>query len=474
MFMHFLYNLAIRLMCFALRLAAVFHPKARAWVTGRRNWRARYQDAFQKTGKVLWVHVASLGEFEQGRPVIEAFREKHPGWQIVLSFFSPSGYAIRKNYPHADLVCYLPADTRRNARDFLDIIQPDLVIFVKYEFWANMLFALKNHRVPTLLVSALFRPGQPFFRWYGGFWRQILGCFGHIFSQNEYSARLLRNAGFQNITVAGDTRIDRVLRLAEEVKKNAVVEAFLSAPSPPTPQPRKEASSFEQVHFSDDNLIFPPAKEQEIPFPEHSKYPEGKPLSPRGERMGVGSTLIAGSTWPEDEALLLPLLDDPAFAALHMIVAPHEPSEKHLAQLTAHLTQPYLRYSACVNGEAIPDSTRLLLIDNVGLLNTLYAYGRVAYIGGGFGKGIHNTLEPAAFGLPILFGPKYEKFEEARQFVARGGAFPVRTAAELADALRKLQDPECYAKASRAVKAFLEENRGATDTVLKHLMALHF
>ncbi|MCB0534140.1 MAG: 3-deoxy-D-manno-octulosonic acid transferase [Lewinellaceae bacterium] len=429
MFTHVLYDLAIRLMRLALRLAAVFHPKARAWVAGRRNWRTHYKAAFRKSGKVLWVHVASLGEFEQGRPIIEAFRERHPDWQIVLSFFSPSGFAVRKNYPHADFVCYLPADTPRNARDFLNIIQPDLVIFVKYEFWANILFELKRRATPTLLVSALFRPGQPFFKWYGGFWRQILRCFEHIFAQNEYAARLLRQTGFDNITVAGDTRIDRVLRLAEQVQKNAVAERFLEDSGATTQPPAVSAESM---------------------------------------------TLIAGSTWPADEALLLPLLNDPAFAALHIIIAPHEPSEKHLAQLTAQLTQPYLRYSACANGEAIPGSMRVLLIDNVGLLNNLYAYGRVAYIGGGFGKGIHNTLEPAAFGLPILFGPKYEKFEEARQFVARGGAFPVHNAVELAGTLRKLQDPEVYTEASRAVKAFLEENRGATNTVLQYLEKFHF
>lgn len=424
-----LYNLAIQLMRFALRLAAIFHPKAYAWVSGRRNWRAHYEATFRKSGKVLWVHVASLGEFEQGRPIIEAFRETHPDWQIVLSFFSPSGFSVRKNYPHVDFVCYLPADTRRNARDFLDIIQPDLVIFVKYEFWANMLFELKRRATPTLLVSALFRPGQPFFKWYGGFWRQILGCFNHVFSQNEYSARLLRKTGFDNITVAGDTRIDRVLRLAEEVQENAVVERFLER--------------------SGDTTIAQPERTEPM-------------------------VLIAGSTWPADEALLLPLLDDPAFASLRIILAPHEPSEKHLAQLTARLTQPYLRYSACANGQSIPKETRMLLIDNVGLLNSLYAYGRVAYIGGGFGKGIHNTLEPAAFGLPILFGPKYEKFEEARQFVARGGAFPVHNAAEVAGTLRHLQEPAFYAKASRAVQAYLEENRGATDTILQYLAKRHF
>ncbi|MEQ1747625.1 MAG: glycosyltransferase N-terminal domain-containing protein, partial [Saprospiraceae bacterium] len=212
--MRLLYDVAIALLTGLLHGAAWFHPKAKKWVAGRQNWRNDVSSRFAKRGAVLWVHVSSLGEFEQGRPVIEAFRVTFPDWQIVLTFFSPSGYEVRKNYPHADLVCYLPADTRRNARDFLDLVRPDAALFVKYDFWANYLFEVKKCGIPTVLVSALFRPKQPFFRWYGGLWRRMLGCFTHIFVQNELSAALLHSIGFQNITVAGDTRVDRVLSLA--------------------------------------------------------------------------------------------------------------------------------------------------------------------------------------------------------------------------------------------------------------------
>lgn len=403
--MRLLYHLAIHLLTGALHIAGLFHPKARKWVAGRRNWRVRYTSAFEKKGRVLWVHVSSLGEFEQGRPVIEGFREKFPDWQIVLTFFSPSGYDIRHNYPHADFVCYLPADTRRNARDFLDLIRPDAAIFVKYDFWANYLFELQKRGAPTQLVSALFRSEQPFFRWYGGLWRQILDCFTHIFVQNKPSDALLRSIGFENVTVAGDTRVDRVLALA--------------------------ASSVS------------------------SPVPIG---------LGAGPTVIAGSTWPADEDILLPVLHDPSFDYLHWIIAPHEPTEKHLAQLLPRIVRPWARHSTWDGAR-----TDIVVIDSIGLLNSLYRYGRIAYIGGGFGKGIHNTLEPAAFGLPIIFGPKYEKFEEARQFVARGGAFPVHNTAELTEVLTKLKDPEFYQKASAAVTGYLEESRGATGRILGFL-----
>jgi len=436
-----LYDGVIFILTGLLHVAAFIHPKAQKWVAGRRGWRVRLASGFVKKSGVLWVHVSSLGEFEQGRPVIEAFRERFPGWQVVLTFFSPSGYEVRKNYPLADLVCYLPADTRRNARDFLDLIRPDVAIFVKYDFWANYLFELKKRNVPTLLVSALFRPGQPFFRWYGSLWRRMLGCFTHIFVQNEPSAALLLGIGFQAVTVVGDTRVDRVLALA--------------AP-PPSPPPRERGATSRE-----------PESHSEI----EKNAPDGigsqsqratKPPSPLGEGLGVG--LIAGSTWPADEAILLPLLHNPAFAHLRWIIAPHEPSEKYLAQLLPRLTRPWARHSTW---GGVP--TDVLVIDSIGLLNTLYRYGRVAYIGGGFGKGIHNTLEPAAFGLPVIFGPKYEKFEEARQFVARGGAFPVYNTAELAAVLQKLEDPEFYQKASAAVTGYLEESRGATERIMAFL-----
>ncbi len=409
-----IYDFGIRLFAWGLQLAALVHPKARLWVAGRRHWRSHYPASFKKKGLVLWVHAASLGEFEQGRPVIEAFRPVFPDWQIVLTFFSPSGYEIRKNYPHADFICYLPADTRRNARDFLDLIRPDAAIFIKYEFWANYLFELKRRDIPTLSVSTLFRPGQPFFRWYGGFWRAMLGCFSHFFVQNAASAQLLHSIGLHDCTVAGDTRVDRVLQLAGQAGHNTILEAFAG-----------------------DHPVF-----------------------------------IAGSSWPADESVFLPVLQSAAFRAWRIVIAPHEPSEKHLARLLPRLTRRYTRYSEWVEKPADVLKTmdaEILVVDNVGLLNTLYRYGAVAYIGGGFGKGIHNTLEPAAFGLPVLFGPRYEKFEEARQFVTRGGAFAVSDSAALDTVLEKLQQPAFYQQAAHAIRDYLAENSGATEKVIAYL-----
>lgn len=275
--MRLLYEIAIRLMTLGIRLAAPFHAKARLWVDGRKVLPRPMGDSAKP---VLWVHAASLGEFEQGRPVIEAFRERFPDWRIVLTFYSPSGYEIRKNYPHADLVCYLPADTRRNARDFLDHIRPDAAIFVKYEFWANYLLELKKRRVPTLLVSALFRESQPFFRWYGGFWRNMLGCFTHFFVQNESSARLLQNLDFQNITIAGDTRVDRVLKIAENAGENAVVAAFRRG-APPIPRRGGERSPAQTSAN----------KETPVPSIPPNAQPEA-PLLPTGG--GLLPCLIAG------------------------------------------------------------------------------------------------------------------------------------------------------------------------------------
>jgi 3-deoxy-D-manno-octulosonic-acid transferase len=405
-----MYDLIIRLFVGVLRLAAVFNVKARLWVEGRRNWRKRYRVAFRKTAPVLWVHAASLGEFEQGRPVIEAFREKFPDWQVVLTFFSPSGYEIRKNYDRADWVTYLPADTRRNARDFLELVQPDRAIFIKYEFWSNYLHELRRRGVPTLLVSALFREGQPFFRPWGGFWRRMLGCVAHFFVQNAASAALLRRLGFENVTVAGDTRVDRVLKLAAGAIENDLARAFTAGHDP---------------------------------------------------------VFIAGSSWPADEAVFLPVLQQPEFQHFKAIIAPHEPSPAHLQRLEKLLGADMVRYS-----QAQPETAgaaRFLVIDNVGMLNTLYRYGTLAYIGGGFGSGIHNILEPAAYGLPVLFGPNYGKFEEARELVARGGAFVVQDSAALARTLDHLSQPRAYRTGASAVTAFLQESRGATRLIMEYL-----
>jgi 3-deoxy-D-manno-octulosonic-acid transferase len=406
-----LYTLAIRLYSCFIAIAAWFNPKAKQWIDGRRDWRRRYAGRFEKRAPVLWVHAASLGEFEQGRPIIEAWRERCPDWQIVLTFFSPSGYQIRQHYAHADFIAYLPADTPRNAADFLELIRPDAAVFVKYEFWANYLFALRRRGVPTLLVSALFRPGQPFFRPWGGFWRGMLRTYDVIFVQNEASAALLRTIGIEHAVVGGDTRVDRVVRLAAQAPENAVVRAFA----------------------------------------------------------GAAPVLVVGSSWAADEAVVLE--GAAGLKPLKIVIAPHEPSAAHLAELEKRLGQSgwtSARYSrATVQPVGDVD---VLVIDNVGMLNTLYRYGRVAYIGGGFGKGIHNTLEPAAYGLPVLFGPKYEKFEEARAFVARGGGFAVGSAGEFAAVLQRLlSDAAAYDTASRAVLHFLDANRGATALAVNWL-----
>lgn len=418
----YLYDLAIRVFVLITKVASFFDPKAKLWITGRRHWRSDLSKAAfapSEQGRTFWIHAASLGEFEQGRPVIEAVREQFPGWRIVLTFFSPSGFEIRKNYPHADLVCYLPADTRRNAADFLDLIRPDVAVFVKYEFWANYLFELKKRGIPVLLVSALFRQTQPFFQWYGAFWRRMLGCFTHFFVQNEASAEMLQRIGFQNVSIAGDTRVDRVLSIAQQAPGNTILDTFQKSPV-------------------------------------------------TGESLPL---LIAGSTWPPDEAILTEVMRSDTFDEMKWVFAPHDPSpasvERLLVACPSEIPGEVLTYSQAKTAAA--GQAKVLIIDNIGLLNTLYRYGHIAYIGGGLGKGIHNTLEPAAFGLPIIFGPKYERFEEARQFVARGGAFVVRNADELSAVLLQLQHPGFYENASRAVRGYLEENRGATEQVIAYL-----
>jgi 3-deoxy-D-manno-octulosonic-acid transferase len=370
----------------------------------------------EKKAKRLWIHAASLGEFEQGRPVIEAFRQQFPDWQIVLTFFSPSGYEIRKNYAAADFVGYLPADTAANSRDFLEIVQPDIAIFIKYEFWYHYLSGLKQRGIPVLLISALFRPDHIFFKPWGGLWRTMLAQCTHIFVQNAPSFQLLQHIGFQNITIAGDTRIDRVVHLAAQAAANEVVAAFSDG----------------------------------------------------------ATVLIAGSTWPADEALLLPAFERVVeqHADYKLLLAPHEPTPQHLRQLLPRLPSrlPYCLYSQATVETA--RQAKILIIDNIGMLNTLYRYGQVAYIGGGFGKGIHNTLEPAAFGLPVVFGPRYQKFEEARAFVAQKGAFPVENEAALTQILLQLAVADARQAAAVALSRYLQAQKGATAKIMNYLEGL--
>jgi 3-deoxy-D-manno-octulosonic-acid transferase len=406
-----LYNLFVRSYTLAIRLAAPFNTKARQWIEGRKNWEKKLEEALRplRSRSLVWIHCASLGEFEQGRPVIEGLRERRPEAAILLTFFSPSGYEIRKNYELADHVAYLPADTPGNARRFVQLVNPALVIFVKYEFWYHHLRGVQQRQTPLLLISAIFHPGQLFFYPGGAPFRRLLQGFDHIFAQNEPSAAMLRQLKITNFTIAGDTRIDRVCQIAEQGRSFPGVDTF-----------------------SCDHYC-----------------------------------LIAGSTWPADEDRLRVLLNEHLPPGWKCILAPHEVDEPHLQRIETQLQLSSVRYSQL---QGVDHSKyRVLLIDNIGMLSSLYRYGRLAYIGGGFGTGIHNMLEPLAFGLPVLFGPNYKKFEEARQLVARGGAFPVKTASDILRIFRELQEPSRYRQASREAQQYLENNRGATQQILDYL-----
>jgi len=411
-----LYQLFIQLYQLAIRLAAPFNAKAGQWVAGRRDWRGRLQEglrAVKSEGRpLLWIHCASLGEFEQGRPLIEAIKKQQPGTAILLTFFSPSGYEVRKDYALADYVSYLPADTPGNARDLIDIACPDAVVFVKYEFWYYTLREIQRQGIPLLLISALFRPGQVFDRFWGGPFRNLLRGFTQIFVQNEASGAHLEHLGVRNYTIAGDTRVDRVYDLAQQVPAFPLVEHFV----------------------------------------------------------GDAPLLIGGSTWPPDEDLLAHLLNGPFPAGWKAIIAPHQIAESKLTHIEEALTLPSLRYS-----RATPDNAggaRVLLIDNIGMLSSLYQYGRLAYIGGGFGVAIHNTLEPITFGLPVLFGPRHTKFEEAVQLVERGGAFPVESAAELLERFEAMLDEATWRAASSEARRYIDDNRGATQLILRTLLPM--
>lgn len=410
MLLLWLYDAGIALYVAALHIAAVFHPKARKWVQGRTGWEARLKreiaEKFSPGKPRLWMHCASLGEFEQGRPVLEAWRKERPDTQILLTFFSPSGYEIRKDYPGADIVAYLPADTPRAARRFVELVQPDWVIFVKYEFWLRTLFALFRRNIPVLLISAVFRPGQIFFKGYGSLWKKALSEFRHIFVQDAASMELLQQHGIQRCSIAGDTRVDRVVSIAEEGREIETVKHFTA-----------------------------------------------------GHR-----TLIAGSTWPPDEELLAVLLRENLLPGWKFIIAPHQISESNLRRIEALLPAESARFSAINPAQTLLPA--VLLIDNIGMLNALYRYGDLAYIGGGFGAGIHNTLEPMAFGLPVIFGPKYKKFREAVEMVQNGGAVSVNNAEDFRRAIVHFAEENHRRQARESALQYLRDNAGATEKIL--------
>lgn len=402
-----LYNLLMQLYGWAIRLAALRHRKARCWVEGREHLFERMEQTIDRKARIVWVHVASLGEFEQGRPIIEELRRSHPEYKILVTFFSPSGYEIRKRYPHADYIFYLPLDTRRNVRCFLNTVNPEIAIFVKYEFWLNMLFELRRRKIRTFIVSAIFRRNSVFFRFYGGLWREALETFEVLFVQNEESKRLLAELGFDNVIIAGDTRFDRVAEIARQAKKIDLVERF------------------------------------------------------KGEQ----PLFVAGSTWGPDEELLLPLIN--ANPTLKFIVAPHEMNEQRIQHLIDQTKGGAVRYTQC-NETTDFAQTQVLILDTVGLLASAYGYATWSYIGGGFGVGIHNTLEAATFGLPIAFGPNYKKFKEACDLVTLGAACSVQTSEELTAWFTPLRDDaEQLQKAGRIAREYTLRHQGATNLIVK-------
>lgn len=402
-----IYNFGLACYAWLIRLVAPKHPKARLWTEGRRDIFERMARAIDPAARIVWVHAASLGEFEQGRPVIERLRAEHPEYKILLTFFSPSGYEIRKNYEGADYIFYLPIDTPRNARRFLAIAHPEIAVFVKYEFWLNLLGELRRRKIRTYVVSAIFRRNSVFFKPYGGMWRQALEAFDAMFVQNEESKQLLAELGFDNAVVAGDTRFDRVAEIARSAREIEIVERF----------------------------------------------------------KGTDRLFVAGSTWGPDEELLIRLMNDNP--EVKFVVAPHEMDEQRIARLLAAVPGASIRYTECTPATDLV-SKRLLILDTVGILSSVYRYATWGYIGGGFGAGIHNTLEAATFGLPIAFGPNYAKFKEARDLVTLDAARSVENYEQLAAWFAPLRDdPDFLQKASRTAKDYTLKHQGATDMIVR-------
>ena len=412
LFFKLMYNLSIRSYVLFLRIAACFHPKAKQWINGRRGLLARLQHQLPATGVDLWIHCASLGEFEQGRPLIEALHRDQPTAYILLTFFSPSGYTTRKTYRQADIVCYLPADTPGQARQFLQLVRPRLTVFVKYEFWFNLLSQLQQQQRPVLLISGIFRSNQLFFKPYGGPFRRLLKGYTRLFVQDQRSASLLQAIGIKQYSIAGDTRFDRVNQLAQATPDYPDIRTFLAG----------------------------------------------------------ANCWVAGSTWPPDEQLLSTVVD----RVDKWIIAPHEIGEKHLQEIEALFPGRTIRYTHLRAHPEAGHDKQLLLLDTIGMLSALYKFGVVAYIGGGFGKGIHNTLEAAVYGIPVLFGPRHEKFEEARQLLAEGAAFEIKNATELQGRVTQLADSSFREAAGRKARHYIENNLGATAAILQYIQENRF
>ena len=409
-----LYTAAIQLYALTVSAVAPFHKKARLMRAGQAQTTAILREKMDRKAKYIWFHASSLGEFEQGRPMIEQIRKVHPEYKILLTFFSPSGYEVRKNYAGADVVCYLPFDTPGRVEQFLDLANPAMAIFIKYEFWGNYLHTLQQRGIPVYIISAIFRREQLFFQWFGKPYRKMLDCFNHLFVQDERSKALLEEYGIRNVTVAGDTRFDRVIDVYHQAKQIPLVERFIKGTDGQQPP-----------------LVF-----------------------------------VAGSSWPEDEAIFIPYFE--RHPEMKLIIAPHEIHEGHLKSIEARLHRPTIRLSQATEQNVADQDC--LIVDSFGLLSSLYRYGQIAYIGGGFGAGIHNTLEAAVYGMPVLFGPRFQKFKEAKDLIAVGGAFTFDNAPAFTSRMDTLlSTPEALQQTSQAAGHFVQSHGGATTTILQEI-----
>ena len=401
-----MYELIISLYTLGVGVASLFNPKARKmWKGGREAFRV-LRDKVDSSSRYVWFHAASLGEFEQGRPIMERLRAEHPEYKILLTFFSPSGYEVRKNYEGADIVCYLPLDTYFGARRFLSLVHPEVAFFIKYEFWWNYLHILKRRGVPVYSVSSIFREGQVFFRWYGRTYSNVLKCFTRFFVQNDESRRLLATLGITDVDVTGDTRFDRVLQVKQQARQLPIVDAF---------------------------------------------------------RQGY-KVFVAGSSWPPDEDIFINYFNE--HRDWKLIIAPHVIGNDHIRQIVGKLRRKAVRYT-----EATEDSAReadCLIIDCFGLLSSIYGYGDVAYVGGGFGVGIHNVLEAAVWGMPVIFGPNNKRFQEAQDLLASGGGVEIDSYSQFEAVMNTyVADASAMEADGKKATGYVAAKAGATDVILK-------
>jgi 3-deoxy-D-manno-octulosonic-acid transferase len=405
-----IYNSLVSLVAFILPLIAFFNKKIALFVSGRKETFQKLS-TLEKTGNIIWMHVASLGEFEQARPIIEELKEKDPTIKIVITFFSPSGYEIRKNYPLADVICYLPLDTKANAKKFIDVLNPSIAIFVKYEFWPNMLNELNRRKIKTVLVSGILRKDQIFFKFYDAFMRKALRAFHHFFVQNQHSKILLRSIHFRNVTVAGDTRFDRVSEILKKDNKLDFITEF-----------------------------------------KNNQY-----------------TVVAGSSWKEDEAFFIHYINQQASEGEKFIIAPHNIDSKAIQELQKAITKKCVLYSE-KEGKNLSEY-QVLIVDTIGILTKIYSEADAAYVGGGLATGLHNILEPATFGVPIVIGGyKYQKFQEAVDLISLNACIPVKNQTQFSNIFRELYENVDYRKKTGSISGnYIQDNTGATEKIMNYL-----